>query len=150
VTWLPGVWLGIDVGDVRIGVARSDPGGRVATAVGTVNRDRKGDRHLTDLADLVGEYDAVGVVVGLPRTLRGEVGQAAQAAERFAAELADRVSPVVVELSDERLTTVTAGRRLAEGGVRGRRRRAIIDAAAAVEILQGWLDGHRPPSPETG
>jgi putative Holliday junction resolvase len=139
----------VDFGAARIGVARSDPDGRLATAVGTVTRDGSG-RHIGELADLVGEYDAVGVVVGLPRTLRGEVGTAARAAQQFAAELADRVAPVVVELSDERLTTVTAGRRLAEGGVRGRRRRVIIDAAAAVEILQGWLDGHRPPGPETG
>ena len=149
-TWQPGVWLGVDFGDVRIGVARSDPDGRLATAVGTLIRDRHGDRHLHDLAGLVGEYEAVGVVVGLPRTLRDQVGPAAQAAQQFAAELGDRIAPVVVELSDERLTTVTAGRRLGEGGVRGRRRRAMIDAAAAVEILQGWLDGHRPPGPETG
>jgi putative holliday junction resolvase len=150
VTWQRGVWLGVDFGAVRIGVARSDPDGRLATAVGTVARDRSGDRHFGELADLVAEYGAVGVVVGLPRTLCGEVGTAARAAQEFAAELADRLSPVVVELSDERLTTVAAGRRLAEGGVRGRRRRVIIDAAAAVEILQGWLDGHRPPGPETG
>ena len=149
-TWEPGVWLGLDFGTARIGVARSDPDGRLATAVGTVTRDRSSDRYFGELADLVGQYAAVGVVVGLPRTLRGELGVAAQAAQQFAAELADRIAPVVVELSDERLTTVTAGRRLAEGGVRGRRRRAIIDAAAAVEILQGWLDGHRPPGPETG
>jgi putative holliday junction resolvase len=145
-----GVWLGVDFGTVRIGVARSDSDGRLATAVGTVTRDWSGDRHLGELADLVAEYEAVGVVVGLPRTLRGEVGTAARAAQEFAAELADRVAPVPVELSDERLTTVTAGRQLAEGGVHGRRRRVIIDAAAAVEILQGWLDGHRPPGPETG
>jgi putative Holliday junction resolvase len=150
VTSQRGVWLGVDYGNARIGVARSDPDGRLATAVGTVARDRVGDRHLGELADLVDEYDAVGVVVGLPRTLRGELGTAARAAQEFAAQLADRIEPVVVELSDERLTTVTAGRRLAEGGVRGRRRRAIIDAAAAVEILQGWLDGHRSPAPETG
>jgi putative Holliday junction resolvase len=150
VSWRPGVWLGVDFGAVRIGVARSDPDGRLATAVGTVTRDRSGDRHIGELAKLIGEYDAVGVVVGLPRTLRGELGTAARAAQQFAAELADRVAPVFVELSDERLTTVTAGRRLLEGGVRGRRRRAIIDAAAAVEILQGWLDGHRPPGAETG
>jgi putative holliday junction resolvase len=150
VTWRRGVWLGVDFGTARIGVARSDPDGRLATPVGTVSRDRSGDRHLAELADLVGEYGAVGVVVGLPQTLRGELGTAARTVQQFAGELADRVAPVVVELSDERLTTVTAGRRLAEGGVRGRRRRVIIDAAAAVEILQGWLDGHRSPGPETG
>jgi putative holliday junction resolvase len=146
-----GVWLGIDFGSVRIGVARSDPGGVLASPLATVPRARRGTGDdLRAIAGLVADCAASGVVVGLPQTLRGERGAAAQAAERFAAELAERVQPVRVELSDERFTTVTAARKLAERGVRAKASRAMIDAAAAVEILQGWLDGHRCRNPETG
>lgn len=145
-----GVWLGVDYGSVRIGVARCDPHGILATALTTVAADRRRGSDVAAVAALVAEYDAVGVVVGLPRTLRGEFGPAADAASAFAADLAKRIEPLPVELADERLTTVSASRKLADRGVRARRQRAIIDAAAAVEILQGWLDGHIPRRPETG
>lgn len=82
----------------------------------------------------------VEVVVGLPRTLAGRTGQAAVAAARYAETLAARVAPVPVRLADERLTTVTAARMLSARGVRGGRQRAVVDQAAAVEILQSWLD----------
>lgn len=82
----------------------------------------------------------VEVVVGLPRTLAGRTGQAAVAAQRYAEALAARIAPVPVRLADERLTTVTAARMLSSRGVKGGRQRAVVDQAAAVEILQGWLD----------
>lgn len=83
----------------------------------------------------------VEVVVGLPRTLRGSDGPAAAAARAYADTLARRVAPVPVRLTDERLTTVVATQALRRGGVPGRRQRAVVDQAAAVAILQGWLDG---------
>jgi putative Holliday junction resolvase len=85
----------------------------------------------------------VGVLVGLPVTLAGGEGLAAMQARAYAHQLAERIAPVPVELADERMTTVTATRRLSERGVRGRRQRAVVDQAAAVEILQGWLDAQR-------
>jgi putative Holliday junction resolvase len=81
----------------------------------------------------------VEVVVGLPRTLAGRDGPAARAALEYAGALA-RAVPVPVRMVDERLTTVVADRTLSERGVRGRRRRSVVDQAAAVAILQGWLD----------
>ena len=78
----------------------------------------------------------------MPRTLAGRDGPAAEAARAFADALAG-VLEVPVELSDERLTTVVATRQLRERGVKGRKQRAVVDQAAAVEILQGWLDTHR-------
>ncbi|GGP62739.1 Holliday junction resolvase RuvX [Saccharothrix coeruleofusca] len=132
--------LGVDVGAVRVGVALSDPSAFLATPLVTLARDEKGGRDLADLAALVAEHDVVEVVVGLPRTLAGKDGPAAQAAVAYAAGLAERVAPVPVRLTDERLTTVTASRVLAERGVRGKKRRAVVDQAAAVEILQSWLD----------
>lgn len=133
--------LGVDVGAVRVGVALSDPGAFLATPLVTLARDVKAGRDLLDLAGLVTEHDVVEVVVGLPRTLAGEHGPAASAAAAYAAALAERVTPVPVRLTDERLTTVTASRVLAERGVRGKKQRAVVDQAAAVEILQSWLDG---------
>jgi putative Holliday junction resolvase len=136
--------LGVDVGEVRIGVALSDPAGILATPLVTLSRDRSGGRDLDALAAMVVEHEVVEVVVGLPRTLAGREGPAARAAADYARALGGRLGAgVAVRLTDERLTTVSATRMLAERGVRGRKQRAVIDQAAAVEILQGWLDARR-------
>jgi putative Holliday junction resolvase len=134
--------LGIDVGAVRVGVAICDPDGVLATPLVTVPRDADGGSDLRAIAALVAEHEAVGVVVGLPRTLAGREGPAAEAARAFADALAG-VLDVPLELSDERLTTVVATQQLRERGVKGRKQRAVVDQAAAVAILQGWLDAHR-------
>lgn len=131
--------LGIDVGSVRVGVALSDPDGVLATPLMTVPHD---DASVEALAALVGEHEIVEVVVGLPRTLAGREGTAAEAARGFADALTAAL-PVPVVFSDERLTTVVATRQLRESGVRGRRQRSVVDQAAAVAILQGWLDTRR-------
>lgn len=141
---MTGVWLGIDVGTVRVGVARSDPSGILASPLVTLARDAAHDTDLDELARLVGEVQAAGVVVGLPRTLRGDEGKSADMARKYADELAARIAPIPVEHVDERLTTVSAQRKLHQNGVRGSKRvRAIIDQAAAVELLQHWLDTTR-------
>ncbi len=134
--------LGIDVGAVRIGVALSDPDGILATPVETVRRDRSG-RHLRRLAALIADLDVVEVVVGLPRTLADRAGSSAKDAIALADALAGRISPVPVRLADERLTTVSAQRSLHDAGIRAKAQRSVIDQAAAVEILQGWLDQRR-------
>ena len=135
-----GVRLGLDPGDARIGVARSDPSGLLATPVETVKRGR-GD--LARLARLVAEEDAVEVVVGLPRSLSGAEGPAAAKVRDFAAALARRIAPVAVRLYDERLTTVSAEAMLRDRGRKGAKRRAVVDQAAAVLILQQALDRER-------
>lgn len=136
--------LGVDVGEARVGVALSDPGRILATPLTTLNRDRSGGTDLDALAAMVVEHEVVEVVVGLPRTLAGRHGPAADAATAYARALASRLGDAVpVHLTDERLTTVSATRMLAERGVRGRKQRAVIDQAAAVDILQGWLDARR-------
>jgi putative Holliday junction resolvase len=133
--------LGVDVGSVRVGVALSDPSPVLATPLVTLSRDERGGRDLGRLAALVEEHEVVEVVVGLPRTLAGRTGQAALTAQEYARALAARVAPVPVRLADERLTTVTASRMLSDRGVKGGKQRAVVDQAAAVEILQSWLDG---------
>jgi putative Holliday junction resolvase len=136
----PGSRLGVDVGDVRIGVARSDPSGLIATPVETVARG-KGD--LARLRALVAEEDAVEVIVGLPRSLSGGEGPAAAKVREFATALAGVLLPVPVRLCDERLSTVSAESMLRERGKKGQKRRAVVDQAAAVVILQNALDTER-------
>lgn len=139
-----GVRIGVDVGSVRIGVARSDPSGLLATPVETVRRGR-GD--LDRIAEIAAEHEAIEVLVGLPTSLSGRESHAAKAAREFATRLAARLAAsgakVPVRMVDERLSTVTAQRGLRSSGVRSRDRRAVIDQAAAVVLLQAALDGER-------
>ena len=101
------------------------------------------DDGVSRIVQLVADHDAVEVVVGLPIALSGREGPAAVDVRRYAEALARAVAPVPVRFSDERMTTVVASRRLAERGVRGKRQRAVVDQAAAVEILQSWLNTQR-------
>lgn len=137
--------MGVDLGERRIGVAVSDSAGRVASPLCTIQRsgDREADR--SKVAEVVMENGAAIVVVGMPLSLDGSKGRAARSAEVEAEALAELLRPegVEVETHDERFTTVSAERRLAEAGRKGRRRRAVIDQAAAAEMLQAWLDAHR-------
>ncbi len=135
-----GTRLGLDPGDARIGVARSDPSGFLATPLETVKRG-KGD--VRRIERLVVECEAVEVVVGLPRSLKGGEGPAAAKVREFAATVARRVAPVPVRLCDERLTTVSAESMLRERGRNGSKRRQVVDMAAAVVILQQALDTER-------
>ncbi len=134
-----GVRLGVDPGDARIGVARSDPSGMLATPVETVRRG-KGD--LRRIHQIATAEEAVEVVLGLPRSLSGAEGAAAAKAREFAARLARRIAPVPVRLVDERLTTVTAEAMLRDQR-KGAKRRAVVDQVAAVVILQQALDSER-------
>jgi putative holliday junction resolvase len=140
--------LGVDVGKVRVGVALSDPDGILASPLVTVSRDMGAaadsvPADIAELARLVREHEAVQVVVGLPVRLDGSEGIAAIDIRAYAERLARAVGHVPVILADERMSTVVASRRLAERGVRGKRQRAVVDQAAAVEILQSWLDAQR-------
>jgi len=131
------VRLAVDVGSVRIGVARSDPGGVLASPL-TVVRSGPGD--LDALATLAASADAIEVIVGLPTSLSGHEGAAAAAARSFAEELAGRLAPVPVRLVDERFTTTQAHEALRRGGKDSRARRSVVDAAAAAVLLQAALD----------
>ena len=144
--------LGVDVGKVRVGVAISDPDGILATPLATVPRDTSEppeddeawvSADVAELARLTAQHEVVEVIVGLPVTLAGTESYSAIYARSYAQVLARVISPISVLLVDERMSTAAATRRLSERGVRGRRRRAVVDQAAAVEILQGWLDAAR-------
>lgn len=138
----PGRVAAIDPGSRRIGVAVSDDERRMAVPHATFERSGDDERDLAALAELLAEAGVRLVVVGLPLHLDGRRGPAAREAGAFADRLA-RLTGLEVETWDERLTTTEATRRLDEAGVRGRRRRRVVDAVAATVILQSWLDAHR-------
>jgi putative Holliday junction resolvase len=135
-----GVRIGIDVGAARIGVARSDPGGVLASPLATLQRSGS---DLDRIAELVAGQDAIEVIIGLPTGLSGAEGAAAASTRRFAAALAGRLAPLPVRLVDERFTTVLAHDALRRGGRDSRERRASVDQAAAAFILQAALDAER-------
>ena len=135
-----GVRLAVDLGSVRIGVARSDPGGWMASPLTTITR---GQGDVAGLAGLAEANGAIEVIVGLPTTLSGRPGRAALEARAFARGLASRLAPVPVRLVDERFTTVTAHDALRSAGRDSRARRGVVDQAAAAVLLQAALDAER-------
>ena len=150
-----GVRLGVDLGDVRIGLATSDPDGLLATPVETIPRDRAAGTpdEATDLArivHIVGESGAAVVYVGLPRHLSGREGSASASVRTYCDALAQAIAPVPVRLVDERLTTVSAHQALRASGRPGRRHRQVVDQAAAVVILQSAIDAERTAGGRVG
>ncbi|MBH0129083.1 Holliday junction resolvase RuvX [Salinibacterium sp. NK8237] len=134
-----GTRIGVDVGKVRVGVARSDPHGMLATPVETVQRAKKSVKRILALAE---EYEAVEFVVGLPIALSGRDTASTGDAREFAQQLADR-SSLPVRLVDERMTTMSAQSALRASGRTTKNSRSVVDQVAAVIILQHALDFER-------
>lgn len=139
-----GVRVGIDVGTVRIGVARSDFHGMLATPVETVPRERggTGPADLGRITAIVAGLDAMEVIVGLPLALSGRRTASTDDAVAFAGSLAASVA-VPVRLVDERLSTVSAQAALRTVGRSTRSQRPVVDQVAATIILQHALDTER-------
>ena len=141
-----GVRLGLDVGRVRIGVARSDERGMLALPVATVAR---GDGDLAAIVEYAREYEVSDIVVGLPLSLTGADTASTTDAREFAVLVAQSVPAIPVRLVDERLSTVSAHQALRSSGRTTRNSRSVVDQVAAVIILQHALDaersGGRPP-----
>ena len=137
--------LGVDPGTVRVGLARSDPDGVLASPLETLRRDQRSDdpEDIARIARIVMTNHVVEVIVGLPTSMSGEPGTASAAAHAYAVLIARRVEPVPVRVVDERLSTVSAEARLREAGLGGRRRRQAVDQSAAAVILQSALDAER-------
>lgn len=134
-----GIRVGVDVGRARIGVARCDPHGMLATPVETVSR---GPGDIARIAGIVSDLEAREVVVGLPLSLSGGRTASTEDAADFAKQLAG-VLTVSVRLVDERLSTVTATHALRASGRNSKSSRSVIDQVAAVIILQHALDFER-------
>jgi putative Holliday junction resolvase len=134
--------LGVDLGDVRVGLAITDAGQLVATPLETRPALDGVDEQADDLVGVTEEHDVAGVVLGYPRTLQGREGPPAARARRVATALAER-TPMPVVLWDERFTTVEAERVMLEQDASRRERRAHIDRVAATLILQGVVESRR-------
>ncbi len=132
--------VGIDLGEKRIGVAISDSSGNLATPYEVVFRTGNRDQEHQQIRAIVEEVEAEILVIGLPLSLDGSEGKAAQGAREEAKAIAQVLS-VPVEMHDERLTTVEAERLLREQGLKGPERRKVVDKVAAAILLQAWMEG---------
>ena len=128
--------LGIDYGSVRIGLALSDELGLLAHPLETISPDKQA---VARIVEIVRTRDVSHAVIGIPRTMKGEMGPAAEEARAFAEKLRAAL-PCPLILWDERLTTVAAHRALQEAGKKTKETRAYVDQVAAQMILQGYLD----------
>jgi putative Holliday junction resolvase len=149
-----GVKLGVDVGTVRVGVAICDRDAILATPFKTLDRNAKKNSDVLLIARLAEERGAVQVIVGLPRTMKGEEHASARMAtdyaELLATELAARGLDVPVNLVDERLSSVTAHRNLHEAGMSSRNHRKVVDQVAAAGILQHAIDMQKARGADVG
>jgi putative Holliday junction resolvase len=130
--------LAIDYGAVRIGVALSDPTGTLAKPLPFL--PAKGDAKLAkEIAALAAKEGVVRILLGLPRHMNGELGEAAEKVKAFAAVLT-QATTIPLKLVDERLSTIQAGRQLHDMGKNARKQRERIDSEAAAVLLQSYLD----------
>lgn len=135
------VILSIDLGDSRTGVAVCDKTEMLASPV-TVIHERYIPNVLTKVCEIVRERKPGMIVVGYPKNMNGTVGPRAEKCARFSEELSE-MSGVETVLWDERLTTVSAHYALDQTKTYGKKRKAVIDSVAAVEILQSFIDHRR-------
>ncbi|MEY4136800.1 MAG: hypothetical protein RL205_928 [Actinomycetota bacterium] len=142
----PGIRLACDVGKARIGVARSDPRGVLAVPLDAVPAGPDSVRVVSALA---AEYEAIEIIVGLPISMSGELGPAAEFTTAWVTDLL-AVTHVPVRMHDERLTTVQAQRGLHEAGRNTKSSRSVIDSASAVVLLQTCLDSERSSGTPAG
>ena len=131
-------YLCLDVGDARIGVARSDETATLASGLETIRRVGP-KKDLKAVAALISADDIAEVVVGLPRRLDGELGPQALKVLAFIEDL-KRVVAVPVVAWDERFTTALAQQALIEGELSRKARKAVVDKVSAILILQSYLD----------
>jgi len=133
--------LGLDLGTKRIGVAVSDKSSRIALPIATLSGEQPTCEIIADILNLADQHEAQKIVIGMPTSLSGQAGPAAQKAAQFARALAAKTSLQVITW-DERLTTALAEKTMISANVRRRQRRQRIDEVAATLILQNYLDAH--------
>ena len=133
--------MAVDLGQVRTGLAVSDPTEQLASPVGTIT-EKNTDKLLEKVAAAAREQGVQQLVVGHPRNMDGRRGESARRAETFAASL-EKAAALPVVLWDERMTTVSAIGYLNQTDTRGKKRKAVVDTVAATIILQDYLDSRR-------
>lgn len=131
-------FLGIDVGDKRVGLAISDELGLTAQGLKTLKR-RPGGDEFADLIEIIKEWGVTKIIAGLPRNMNGTYGPQSEKVRKYVNRLTEAY-PIEVVFQDERLTTSAAQRTLLEGDVSRKKRKEVVDKIAAVFILQGYMD----------
>ncbi len=131
--------MGLDLGDVTIGVAVSDELGMIAHGITTIRR-KSLNYDIDSLKNIICEKDIKRIVIGFPKNMNNTVGPRGEKTIEFSELLKERFPDLEIELWDERLTTCAAERTLIEADVRRKDRKKVIDKLAAVLILQGYLD----------
>lgn len=131
-------YIGVDFGDARVGIASSDLGGIIASAVGILKVKGIEDA-VEQTASKVAELGGEAIVIGLPKTTNGKDEYRVERTRRFSDMLKERTGKDVY-FFDERFTSIEAVRYLSEGGVYGAKRKKVLDAVAAQIILQSYLD----------
>lgn len=131
--------IALDIGDVRIGIATSDPMGIIAGGYETFTRTKNIDKDLNYLSILIKEKQCDTIIIGLPLNMDGTEGKRVEIVKEFAEKLKKRINIEIV-YHDERLSTVSAERALIESGMRREKRKQVIDKVAATIILQSYLD----------
>lgn len=131
--------MGVDLGDVRIGIALSDETQFLASGYGVIKHEGR-RKSVEKIGKIIDEYDVEAVIMGLPRNMNGTYGPMAEKVKRFGEALTDQLG-VRVHYQDERLSTVAAENVLIQGGLTREKRRQVVDQVAATVILQAYLDG---------
>ncbi len=131
-----GVRIAVDFGTVRVGVAKSDPAGKIALPLTTITGD---ELAVEKLVQLTTNEAAEVVYVGLPLNLKGQVTQSAKKALTFAEELSRKIAPIPVLMIDERFTSTTATKQLQDAGLTSRQSRGLVDQVSALGLLEQAL-----------
>ncbi len=131
-----GVRIAVDFGSVRVGVAKSDPAGKIALPLTTITGD---ELAVEKLVQLTTNEAAEVVYVGLPLNLKGQVTQSAKKALSFAEELSRKIAPIPVLMIDERFTSTTATKQLQDAGLTSRQSRGLVDQVSALGLLEQAL-----------
>ena len=131
--------LGIDYGDVRTGIAITDPLGITAQGLKTINNQNSDKILLKEIEEIVNEYGVEKFVIGMPLNLKGEKTVRAEKTEKFIHKLRCKYGKIPVEIIDERLTTVQAQKTMNYLEVNKKDKKNIVDTIAAVYILETYL-----------
>ncbi len=135
-------YISLDIGDVRIGVARSDIMGLVATPLEVI--DRRKVKSVKRISEILNENNTKSLVVGIPKSLDGTEKRQAEKVREYIEKLKKNIEGIEVFEVDERLTTVSADRMLTDGGKKGAiEKRKVVDKIAAAIILQTFLDSKK-------
>ena len=133
--------LGLDIGEKRIGVAVSDPEEILTSPLATIKRDND-QKAIDSILELINEYGVEKIIIGMPYSLDGTIGNQAKSVITFKEKLS-QYTEVDIEIQDERLSTIAAENLLIDAGLSVKRRKERLDAAAAAFILQGYLDSRK-------